>query len=296
MCGPASGGHPCEDFSPARRKSSQMWGKRRPSTERDESERQLTSIPTTLVLTDLTSLVLDRNHLRSSHLELVLTEAASLRSLSVRDNLIMCVPDQLRQRRRLKTLDLAGNPLAWPVFPPQCASLTKRSLWLDAMDTALGKCVYRLYLHEDGDHVHYVDMEVALFADPMWPDGKDEDRGLVRVALAHGGSMDVSEHSLKTVRPPEADALHSFSLEARPGFNWRLFQPPAPVVSPQSGTVASPLSFLLRSLLTRSVPPRHLYPITSLFAGVFDGHGGKTGTCFFSLALTVVQETWFPRH
>lgn len=199
----------------------------------------LNALPPTLDLTKVTALSLDDNALTGAEL-VPLFASPTLRTLSAKNNRIIKVPPSLAATKKLSVLELQGNPLAWPVSAAKAMEVTKVSAWRDHL-AAVGKRIFRMYKAADADatQLPYVDIEVSLMADPMYPD-KDEDRGIVLLGAPHArdGHVSVPMHDLaKKNRFGDPDELQS------PWYR-------VPV-------------------------EHHVLPATYLYAGVFDGHGGN---------------------
>lgn len=199
----------------------------------------LTSIPKSLNTNQLTSLSVDGNQLGHNELALLIA-SPSLKTLSAKNNWIFKVPPTLMQDgKKLGKLMLEGNPLVWPVSASKAGSLSKVSDWRYAIQSSMGKRVFRLYLEDKEDICHFVDMEIVLMGDPMYPD-KDEDRGTIVVGAPRAEKE-------KFVIP-----LHDRAKKNR-------FQDPDESTHPWY----------------RIAIRDHAQPATYLYAGVFDGHGGS---------------------
>ena len=218
--------------------------------EEDLSEQKLAKIPEKPSAAPEWSMIthvrMDGNQLTHKELKKLIKASPLLVECSAQKNWIVKVPSGVRMMKKLKKLSLEDNPIGWPLK-------NSKNDWKKAVINDLpGRKVYRMYLEEKDDMIHYADMEVIVMGEAMFDD-KDEDRSDLKVGLPNGEVLTLDMHDRDRVNK---------------------FKDPDETVAPWY-----------------RVKSKNVFPIDFFSAGVFDGHGGSlTSTCLKQNMFKWVQK------
>jgi hypothetical protein len=166
----------------------------------------------------------------------------TLNHLSVRNNLLTKLEPEIVHLHRLKTLELEGNPLA---FPPVHVLGLKVAKLLEWMQKNPSYTVFRMYYNqqEENNSVSFVDLNIATAHAQVKATKKNEDRWDNCVVLDAKGLTEEE----RDVRIKHVD-LDDLSLHFRQGN-----------IRPNKSNV-------------------NVYRGKSVFIGMYDGHGGNAAS------------------
>merc|ERR1711991_765778 len=173
-----------------------MFKKRASSKEvnfdEDLRNLKLYSLPPTLQFSSLSSISLADNKLDQSHLAKLLKNAPQIQSIDFQNNRVVVVPQMIADHKKIKRLNLEGNPVGWPRPPHHKHQHDwKRAVLLEPK----GRRVFRMYMAEKEGKIPFADLELVLMGDPMFTD-KDEDRGEVKLGAEMFKGLEDAVYSL----------------------------------------------------------------------------------------------------